>query len=448
MHPFRLGEWWVEPSLNRLSRPSQLTRGEAQGATSGRVLRLEPKMMDVLVALAQRAGEVVTKAELEAAVWPGRFISDSVLTRAVAGLRRAFDDDSQAPRFVETIAKRGYRLLVAPVSDTAGTDRASERTRHSTPAASSRPNAPGPAFTVGQWVRGERFYGRDALLDEILAGARDGLWLLGARASGKTSTLRQLEWLVTEGGRDGWLPIYWDLQGAATPEALDEGFTEAVEEVWPRFAAAGLSSDILKNDDGRAGDFCGAIQRLRRALRPSGMRLLLLLDEAEELLAIAESWPALVRKLRRTLLSQEGARTVLAAGPRLWRLGEPGDDTSPFLHGFAPPLVLGGLDNEAARRLLSRGSTATAPDAVDALDALDALVTASGGHPYLLQLLGSRWLEKKHGKEDLEAALASIDADPSLNALFAVDHELFGAETPLPNPFWSRWLARRGATGT
>ena len=136
---------------------------------------------------------------------------------------------------------------------------------------------------------------------------------------------------------------------------------------------------------------------------------------------------------------------MLAAGPRLWRLGEPGDDTSPFLHGFAPPLVLGGLDTEAARRLLSRGSTpATAPDAVDALDALDALVTASGGHPYLLQLLGSRWLEKKHGKEDLEAALASIDADPSLNALFAVDHELFGAETPLPNPFWSRAGCGRG----
>ena len=74
-----LGGWRVRPSLNRLER-------------DGSTVRLEPKMMDVLAALARRAGEVVSKDELSAAVWPDVFVTDSVITRAIAGLRRALED--------------------------------------------------------------------------------------------------------------------------------------------------------------------------------------------------------------------------------------------------------------------------------------------------------------------------------------------------------------------
>lgn len=396
MHPFRLGEWWVEPSLNRLTR-----RGDA--------VRLEPKMMDVLVALARQPGQVVTKAELEAAVWPGVFISDSVLTRAVAGLRRALGDDAQAPRVIETIAKRGYRLLVAVES--------------AAPASSTSP----PPYVVGQWVRAAAFYGRDEILEEVLAGPRNGLWLLGSRASGKTSTLKQLEWRVANDAASQFVPLFWDLQGSSTPEALDQSFADALAEGGAGFATE-TSTDCLT-----------AIQELRRTLRGSGRQLLLLIDEAEELLALAEASPPLLRRMRRVLQAHEGVRTVLASGPRLWRLGEPGSDTSPFLHGFAPPLLLGPLSEAASRRLLRQEQRPEGPVVLDEAT-LDGLVAASGGHPFLLQLLGSR-LERAKSSE---AAIAAVESDPSVDALFTVDHTLHADRPSIPNPIWDRWLARRG----
>src|SRR5262245_20308582 len=69
--------------------------------------------MDLLVFLANTAGRVVPKDELIDAVWDGRFIADTTLTRAVADLRRALGDDQRSPRYIETIPKRGYRLVAA-----------------------------------------------------------------------------------------------------------------------------------------------------------------------------------------------------------------------------------------------------------------------------------------------------------------------------------------------
>jgi TolB-like protein/Tfp pilus assembly protein PilF len=71
--------------------------------------------MEVLLCLARHAGETVVKETLFQAVWPDTFVTDDVLTHAILELRRAFDDDARKPRIIETIPKRGYRL-VAPVS--------------------------------------------------------------------------------------------------------------------------------------------------------------------------------------------------------------------------------------------------------------------------------------------------------------------------------------------
>jgi DNA-binding winged helix-turn-helix (wHTH) protein len=98
---FRLGPWLVEPMANRISQ---------DGAT----IRLELKAMDLLVCLADRAGEVVMRQEIVDRVWASNFISDNTLTRAVAELRNALDDDAMNPSFIETIHRRGYRLI-APV---------------------------------------------------------------------------------------------------------------------------------------------------------------------------------------------------------------------------------------------------------------------------------------------------------------------------------------------
>jgi len=80
--------------------------------------------MDLLVLLAERGGDVVGHDEILARVWGKEFIADSALPGIVSELRSAFADDTQRPRIVETIPKRGYRL-VAPVSaeDPAGGSR-------------------------------------------------------------------------------------------------------------------------------------------------------------------------------------------------------------------------------------------------------------------------------------------------------------------------------------
>jgi uncharacterized protein (TIGR02996 family) len=100
--PFHLAELRVDPASLRIVGPFG-TR------------RLEPRVMDVLVALAARAPEPVTRAELIDSVWGDAIVTDSVLSRSVSILREQLGDDRAEPRFIETLSKKGYRLL-APVS--------------------------------------------------------------------------------------------------------------------------------------------------------------------------------------------------------------------------------------------------------------------------------------------------------------------------------------------
>ena len=98
---FHVGDWLAEPSLNRLTSGSS-------------VRRIRPQLMDMLVTLASHHGCVVSKETLLAEVWPDRFIAEPGLVRCIAELRQELGDDSREPTYIETIAKRGYRL-VAPV---------------------------------------------------------------------------------------------------------------------------------------------------------------------------------------------------------------------------------------------------------------------------------------------------------------------------------------------
>jgi len=96
--PLQIGEWRADRTTNELVR-------------AGDTLRVEPKAMEVLMVLAARAGQVVSREELLAAVWPGVVVGDEALTQSVIKLRRALGDDSRAPSYIETISKRGYRLI-------------------------------------------------------------------------------------------------------------------------------------------------------------------------------------------------------------------------------------------------------------------------------------------------------------------------------------------------
>jgi DNA-binding winged helix-turn-helix (wHTH) protein/TolB-like protein len=98
---FQLGEWLICPLLNTVQN-------------DGKTVRLEHKFMQVLVCLAGRPGEVVSKEELMRVVWADTFVTDDVLTRAVSELRRILRDDAKEPHIIETVAKNGYRVI-APV---------------------------------------------------------------------------------------------------------------------------------------------------------------------------------------------------------------------------------------------------------------------------------------------------------------------------------------------
>ena len=90
-------------------RNEQLWRGQE-------VIRLTGKALAVLSYLAERSGQLVTKDELFAAVWPGVVVSDSALVACIGELRRALGDERRTPHFIETVHGRGYRFI-APVAE-------------------------------------------------------------------------------------------------------------------------------------------------------------------------------------------------------------------------------------------------------------------------------------------------------------------------------------------
>jgi len=101
---FGVGHWRVDPALNSVAGPM---------ATA----HLEPKVREVLVCLAEHASDVVSKELLLRSVWPDTCVTDDVLTRAIFELRRVFGDEVRRPRVIQTIPKRGYRLIAPVVLD-------------------------------------------------------------------------------------------------------------------------------------------------------------------------------------------------------------------------------------------------------------------------------------------------------------------------------------------
>ena len=98
MTEFQLGEWRVTP-----------LRGVIHGSNDTR--RITPKAMDVLTCLANHAGEVVERDTFLEEVWHGRAFSDEPLNKCIAELRKKLGDSAGSRDYIETIPKRGYRLI-------------------------------------------------------------------------------------------------------------------------------------------------------------------------------------------------------------------------------------------------------------------------------------------------------------------------------------------------
>lgn len=106
---YRFDDFLADPKMWKLSR-------------DGQEIHLEPVVLRLLIYLIENRERLVTRQELMDTVWGDTVISESALTKAVARLRNALDDDSAAPRCLETVRAKGYRF-VADVEEIESSDR-------------------------------------------------------------------------------------------------------------------------------------------------------------------------------------------------------------------------------------------------------------------------------------------------------------------------------------
>ncbi len=153
-----------------------------QGLRSGRrEIRITPKSLSLLRALAERPGEIVSKEELFRIVWPKSTVSDATLTSCIKELRKALHDDARTPRFIETIHRRGFRFI-APIE--------------------------GPADAAPLPSPGASCVGRDALLQQLQdaftqasAGNRQLAFVTGEAGVGKTTLTEVFQQRLSSAGR-------------------------------------------------------------------------------------------------------------------------------------------------------------------------------------------------------------------------------------------------------
>ncbi|MCH8538789.1 MAG: winged helix-turn-helix domain-containing protein [Alkalimonas sp.] len=141
-HRVKVGEWWYLPERDKLVKLGSSGQVEATA-------ELDNLCQNVINYLIVRAGDLVTKDELLEKVWGIRAVSDGRITRVIRVLRVALGDDSRTPLYIETVPKRGYRL-VAQISTEQELEDASTAEAHLNPAA--QVVASKPATTTRGWL--------------------------------------------------------------------------------------------------------------------------------------------------------------------------------------------------------------------------------------------------------------------------------------------------------
>lgn len=117
---FSVGDWLIDGNALRACRD-----GESRP--------LEPKALLVLRYLCERPGELVTIDELMDTQWAGAVVTPNAVSRVIAQLRKSLDDDARNPRYIETVARTGYRLIATPTGS--GTETGWTWRRHAAVAA-------------------------------------------------------------------------------------------------------------------------------------------------------------------------------------------------------------------------------------------------------------------------------------------------------------------------
>jgi Tol biopolymer transport system component/DNA-binding winged helix-turn-helix (wHTH) protein len=132
---------------------------------AGRRIKLTPRAFEVLSYLVKNHGRTIEKQELFENIWRENFVSDNALTRVIREIRQAIGDEAAAPRYIETVPKRGYRFIAeVEITENKNFEKAVDETANGRPekfpaadAGSGRPEKarprwPVPAFAAGVFL--------------------------------------------------------------------------------------------------------------------------------------------------------------------------------------------------------------------------------------------------------------------------------------------------------
>ena len=277
-------------------------------------------------------------------------------------------------------------------------------------------NLVGNPYIVGRWVRGADHYDRKSLIDYLLNAQDTAFWVVGTRRMGKTSLLRQLEYL-TDSEQSSYAPLFWDLQGCSSTQDLSSELYLAVEDQAARFAQFDVDVPGLHGDDA-----ANILRRLSRAMMRHGRELLLLIDEAEVLVEIGQADTAWLARLRKAM--QEGnLRTIIASTKLLTQLTDQSGSwmTSPFLFGFHM-VNLWTLHREGAKALVRQAQAARPVEADEPL--VEEILAYTNSHPYLVQFLCQRLYVPTEGGGYLRPVQdEDLDVDHMLASFFRLDYQ-------------------------
>ncbi|HEU4391001.1 MAG TPA: AAA family ATPase [Blastocatellia bacterium] len=167
-----------------IADPFRLDVGNECLWRGSRAIKIRPKAFAVFHHLIEHSGQLVTKDELLAAVWPETFVSDAVLKVSIRELREALEDDPKSARFIETAHRRGYRFIGQITEDGRIVPAGEEVGGYEHNSASPRRAALSPVELVG---RAEALGRMQSWLEKMLGGERQLIFVTGEAGIGKTA---------------------------------------------------------------------------------------------------------------------------------------------------------------------------------------------------------------------------------------------------------------------
>lgn len=222
----------VRPSLQVRFGAFELDEANARLLRDGRAVPLAPTPFALLCALVRQARSLLTKHALLDEVWGHQFLTESALKTAISDLRAALQDDPKQPRYIETVARRGYRFIGAVTS--------------TVPPAAATPGAPSPA--AARWPAWSSIGRADALQhlgrawQLAGAGKRQIVWITGEAGVGKTTLIERFmaeagdihcahgQCVEQYGEGEPYLPV---LEALTALSRRDAGLVELIRAVAP-----------------------------------------------------------------------------------------------------------------------------------------------------------------------------------------------------------------------